>query len=333
MAFADMRAELRGTVPKLPYAFSGTLINRAWRLIRESNLWSFNLFESTWTSPGLVTAGSVTTTTGSPNIQFDSVVAVPAINAFQAANPYVLVTQLQFRIAVGGIYSVISYNPATGAAILDRAFGDPGGAGQAYMLYQAYYTAPYKDFLGWISVRNPMLFLTLDISTTREWIDFNDPQRMIFQFPTRVIPLGIDLRGQGTANASSTLGYPWFEMWGQAIVPFTYQCYGIRKGVDLVNPTDTLPLQVPEELVLARAKYYAYEWAEANKDMSPRSTGPDWRFLMASTMNDYKKLLTNYRRQDKEFIDNYASIAKLPFGVIAGTFNTLAGVATTNSPN
>lgn len=327
-----MQAELRGMVPKLPFAFTKTLVNRAWRFIRESNLWSFNLFESSWSSPGLVTAGTVTTTQGSPAITFNAT-AIAAINAFQIANPYVLITQLQFRIGAGGIYSVISYNPATGAALLDRIFGDPSGVGQSYLLYQNYYPAPYKDFLGWISITNPSLFLTMDITTTREWIDSNDPQRMIFQFPTRVIPLGLDLRGQGTVNASATLGYPLFEMWGQAVVPYVYQCYGLRKGVDLVNPTDTLPLQVPEELVIARAKYYAYEWAEGNKDMSPRSTGPDFRFLMAATQDNYKKLLTNYRRQDKEFIDNYASIAKLPYGVIAGTFNTLAGVATTNSPN
>jgi hypothetical protein len=332
VAFQNMRAELRGSLPKFPFAFTGTVINRAWRDIREANLWSFNLFESTWISPGTCAGGGVTTVQGSPTLQFDAT-AIAAINAFQAANPYMLVTQLQFRIASGGIYSVIQYNPTTGVATLDRAYGDPSQTDGTYLMYQSYYAAPMKDFLGWISVRNPSLFVTLDTTTTREWIDNNDPQRMIFQFPTRVISLGIDLRGQGTANASATLGFPLFELWGQAVTPFTYQCYGLRKGVDLVNPTDTLPLQVPEELVMARAKYYAYEWCEANKDIVPRATGPDFRFLMSATMDDYKKLLTKYRRQDKEYVNNYFTLSRLPYGVVAGTYNTLAGVATTNAPN
>ena len=48
MAFQDLVAELRGCVPKLPYAYSKTLVNRAWKTVRESGLWSFNLFTSAW---------------------------------------------------------------------------------------------------------------------------------------------------------------------------------------------------------------------------------------------------------------------------------------------
>src|SRR5271156_620540 len=181
-----MQAELRGSLPKFPFAFTKTIINRAWRDVRESNLWSFNLFASTWISPGLTSSGGVTVAQGSPNLQFDPT-ATAAINAFQIANPYVLITQLQFRIASGGIYSLIFYNSTTGAAILDRPYGDPSVVDGAYLLYQQYYPAPMKDFLGWISVTNPSLFISLDVTTTREWLDQNDPQRMIFQFPTRVV--------------------------------------------------------------------------------------------------------------------------------------------------
>lgn len=327
-----MRAELRGAVPKFPFAYTPTIINRAWRDVRESNLWSFNLFQSNWISPGLVGNGGVTVVQGSPSITFNST-AIASINAFQLANTYVLITQLQFRIASGDIYSVISYSPGTGVAILDRPYADPSFTNGTYLLYQQLYAPPMKDFLGWISVRNAALFLALDLTTTREWIDVNDPQRMIFQFPTRVIPYGLDMRGAGTANASATLGFPLYELWGQAVTPFQYQCYGLRRGVDLINPSDTLPFQIPEEMVIARAKYYAYEWCEANKDMIPRATGPDFRFLMGATMDDYKKLLTKYRKQDKEFVNNWLTQARLPYGVVAGTYNTLAGVATTNAPN
>jgi hypothetical protein len=137
----------------------------------------------------------------------------------------------------------------------------------------------------------------------------------------------VDLRGLGTTTPSATLGYRLFELWGQAVTPFTYQCYGIRVGAPLVNPTDTLPPNIDEELVLAKAKHYAYEWAEANKDMSPRSSGPDFRFLMAQTDAEYIKLLTLYRKQDKEFVNNWLTSRGGQVAQRGSYYNTLAGVA------
>ena len=117
MAFQDMRAELRGCVPKLPFVYTSTLINRAYRTIRESNLWSFQLFESSWITPPLISTGTVTCATGSPNITFNAT-AVSAINAAQLLSTYSLITQRQFRnSAAGGIYNIISYNSLTRAAI------------------------------------------------------------------------------------------------------------------------------------------------------------------------------------------------------------------------
>jgi hypothetical protein len=334
MAFQDMAAELRGSVPKLPFSYTKTLINRAWNVIRNSNLWSFNLFESAWITPPMLNTGTVTATQGSASITFDPSVAVPAIAAWQTANPYVLFTQTQFRIsAVGGIYNIIAYNPSTGVATLDRIFADAGGAGQSYMVYQVYYTPPMSDFLTWISVRNPQMFIDLILTSTRGEIDARDPQRSWFQFPTNVVPFGTDQRGAGTATPSATLGYPLYELWGQPVTPFVYQCYGIRKGTPLVNPTDTLPFSIGEDIVLARAREYAYEWAEANKSMEPRAIGPDFKFLMGKSHDEYMKLLTLYRKQDKELVNNWFSsripgLASFSFGI----YNTISGVASPYSP-
>jgi hypothetical protein len=327
MSFISMVTELRGSVPKLPIAFAPTLINRAWGTIRRANLWSFNLFESSWITPPLINTGTVTATQGLATIIFDAA-AITAINAAQIAQPYSLITQRQFRIGVGGIYSLIAYNTGTGAATLDRIFGDPGGAGQAYNVYQLYYAAPFPDFRTWLSVRNPQMFIDLDLTTTRAEVDAMDPQRTWYQFPTRVVPYAIDNRGAGTSTPSATIGFPLFELWGQPIQLFTYQCYGIRNGADLVAPSDTLPFAVREETVIARAKDYAYEWAEANKDMSPRSTGPDFKYLRGATMAEYKELLQKDRQVDKDFVDNWLT-SRMPglAGNGIGFYNTLAGFA------
>lgn len=330
-----MQAELRGSIPKLPWSYTGTLINRAWRQVRESNLWSFQLFESSWISPPLITAGTVTLTQGLSTITFDAT-AIAAINAAQIAQPYSLITQRQFRnSAAGGIYSIIAYNGATGVTTLDRPYADqPSGAGNSYQIYQVYYTAPYKDHRTFISVRNPSMFLDLDLTTTRAEIDAMDPQRTWYQFPSRVVPYGADLRGLGTTTPSSTLYYPMYELWGQAVSPFTYQCYGIRNGSPLVNPSDTLPPIIEEELVLARARGYAYIWAEANRDLSPRSSGPDFKFLLGASEAEYKELKTLYRKQDKEFVNNWL-VQKGGRCQSNGNsyYNTLSGTAGPYSPN
>ena len=79
MSLGDMTSEIRGSIPKMPYVFCRTLVNRAWRQVRESNLWSFQLFEANWISPPLLNTGTVTAVVGSPNITFSpaAIAAMP----------------------------------------------------------------------------------------------------------------------------------------------------------------------------------------------------------------------------------------------------------------
>jgi hypothetical protein len=331
MAFVDLYSELRGQVAKLPITFAKTLTNRAYRDIRESFLWSFNLFESSWSSPALVTAGTVTVVQGSASVTFDAT-AIAALLASQTATPTSPITTRQFRVSIGGIYSLISFDFGTGIATLDRIYGEASAAGSAYQVYQAYYVPPMKDFLSWISVRNPSTFFSLNLTQTRKWVDARDPQRMVYGYPSHVVPFAIDLRGAGTPNASATLGFPMFELWGQATAPYVYQCYGIRRGIDLSLPTDTLPIQIGDDLVLAKAKALAYEWAEANKDTLPRAAGPDYKFLIGQSQEEYKSLLKKYRKQDREFIDNYFSVRDPSLsGLAFAHYNSLVGFAGTGA--
>jgi hypothetical protein len=323
-----MVAEIRGCVPKLPISYCPTLINRAWKTVREANLWSFNLFESAWITPPPVTTGTATFIQGSQIVTMDSTAAA-ALNS--ASTTYSLITQRQFRggniAGVSGIYNIISWD-AISTLTLDRIYADPGGTGAAYTIFQSYYTPPMQDFLTWKSVRNMQMFLDLGLDLTRAEVDQRDPQRSWYQFPTEVVFFETDNRGAGTINSSSTLGYPMFELWGVAVTPFTYQCYGIRKGSNLVNPTDTLPDAVGEDVVLAKARMYAYEWAEANKGIAPRAVGPDFRFLMGVAAEEYKKRLVEYRKNDKERVDNWMSARGLVWGTRAfGHYNTVAGTA------
>jgi len=328
-----MIAELRGQVPKVPLPFCATLINRAWGEIRKNWLWSFNLYESSWISPPVLTTGTITVVQGSDTVQF-SAAAIAAINTWQIQNPYTLVTQCQVRpgnvAGIAQIYNLIQYDQITGAATLDRIYADPSGTNVAYQLYQLYYAPPVRDHKTFISVRNMQMFLDLNLDTERAMVDRVDPQRSIYQFPTYVIPYMVDARGKGTQNASATLGYKLFELWGQPVNPFTYALYGIRNGEDLINPTDELPDEVGEDCVIALAKWYAYQWQEANKDMTPRAAGPDFKFLMGATREEYKQLLIMYRRNDKEFVDAWFTVRGLNYlGQNFGAYNAMLGISTT----
>ncbi len=338
-----MMAELRGSIPKLPYAFTKTLVNRAWRNIREANLWSFQISEWAWITPPPLTTGSATFAQGFNTVAFDTN-AQAAITSWQAANPYALLTTQQFRggnvAGLSGVYNIIGYDSSTGIATLDRIYADPSGSAASYTIFQCYYVPPMDDFFGLLSVRNMQMFLDLDLDHTRSWVDARDPQRSWYQFPTHVIPWGADQRGVGVTGSSgqslqsATAGRMMFELWGIPITPFTYDVYALRRGTDLVNPTDALPVQIGEDMVLELAKYYAYEWAEANKDQMPRTSGsfyiqgPNFQFLMSQAMAWYQKLKTQYQLADREAIDNYfhhrePDIASRAFGY----YNTIAGVS------
>lgn len=322
MAFIDMQTELRGLVPKMPISYSSTLVNRAWKRIRKSHLWSFNIIEFAWASPLVVSTGTVTVTQGSAAVTFDAN-AVAALNASQLATPTSLITQRQLRVGTSGLYNIITYNSVSGAATLDRLWFDVSGSSVGYQVYQVYYAAPVSDFLVLVSVRNPQMFLDFDLTKTRDWLDRADPQRFQYTWPAFAVPWGRDTR-----VGSSTLGFQLYELWGQPVQQFTYQCYGLREGVDLVNSTDTLPNPIGEDIVVERAKEWVYAWAEANKGNVPRNSSPDFRFLVGEAKDNYKQMLIDYKRQDKEFLNSFR-ILNNPTAMarIYGHYSTISSTA------
>ena len=315
-----MYSEATGIVPKLPPDYAKTLVNRAWRDVRRKSLWSFLLFESNWTSPNVVNAGSVTTVQGQNTITFN-VAATASINAIGTfPSP---AAGRQFRIGVGTIYTIWNWVPGTGVATLDRPYQESSATGASYSIYQCYYPAPMQDFWQWLSVRDMVNYNDLITTKSRAWIDEHDPQRMIFYIPTHVVPYQIDQN-----PASATAGWQTFELWGQPQYQLTYQLYGLRKGTDLVNPTDTLPPQIGEDCVMALTRAYAYEWAEANK-VDSREMGSDFRFLIGDAKADFKRLYQEYRLQDRAAVDNFATKLKRGWSWpnMDGWYSGIGGVA------
>ena len=327
MSFGSMSAEVVGSVPKMPVDYAYTCVSRAYKDVRRQNLWSFLLFDANWTTPSIVNAGTVTVTQGSKTVVFDAAAsaAITAIGAFPSA-----VTQRQFRIGIGTIYNIWAISTAIGGIVtltLDRNSQEASGAGVTYMIYQVYYAAPMQDFWAWLSVLDPTNMSELVTNKSRSWLNGEDAQRTVFYLPTHVVPYQKDLN-----PASPTFNYMLFELWGSPTFNLTYQLYGIRKGLDLVNDADNLPAEIGEDCVLALAKKYAYEWAEANKGDMPRAVGSDYRFLIGDTKSEYKRLFMEYRKQDREVVDNWRTRLRKDWNWPGLYYSSIAGIASPGMP-
>jgi hypothetical protein len=342
MAFLDMYQEITGLVPKMSVDYAMTLINRAWRDIRRQNLWSFQMFESNWVSPNLINTGTCTVNQGSTTVTFDATASAVLAAIYPGGPlPNGLLSR-QFRVGISTIYNIWAVTATTtgfneggfneggfgGTPIvtitLDRPYTDASGTGVGFTIFQCYYAAPYQDFWCWINVRDIVNFNNLNINGTRKDVDKMDPQRTLDYLPTWVVPYQQDMN-----PASPTYTWPLFELWGQPQYSLTYQLYGIRRGVQLVNDTDTLPPPIGEDVVIALASAYAYQWAEGTKGDMPRNVGSDFKFLIGSTMAEYKRLYKDYRRQDRELIDNYYNVYNRPqiFTNVWGYYNSIGMTA------
>jgi hypothetical protein len=316
MAFANMIREARGMVPKIPLDYAKTLVNRAWKDVRRQNLWSFLMFEANWVSPAIVNGGLATTVQGSSTVTLDATADAAFAASISGLNPP---TQRQFRQGISTIYNIWGY--ASPVLTLDRAFVEIGAAA-SYSIFQCYYPAPMQDFWTWTSIRDMTNFLDLYTARyTRQQLNEMDPQRTWYYMPTDVVYYQPDFN-----PASTTYQFPMFELWGapQSVLP--YQLYGLRKGVDLVNPTDSLPPAIGEDCVMALVRKYVYEWAEANKGDSPRNSGPDFKYLIGEAKGDYVRLFKEYRRADLEIVNNWFNVRKSNLrGSFFAHYNSVTG--------
>lgn len=321
MAFIDMIAEVKGAVPKVPFDAAKKWVIRAWADVRRQNLWSFQLWDGPqWISPGLIQAGTATVVNGSNQVVVDAAAAA-AIDAIAVS--YSLITQRQFRVGSGTLYNIWGWDSATRTLTLDRVYGEGSQTDASYQIYQCYYAAPYRDHLTFTSVRDMQNFIDLFIDKTRAQIDAMDPQRTWYYFPTDVVYYQQDQNPN-----SPTYQYPMFELWGAPTYSLNYQLYGIRRGPDLSANTDVLPPAVGEDVVIALAKYYAYQWAEANKGAHVYLQGTDWKFLMGGALAEYQRLYKDYRRQDKETVNNWFSVRRSGlYGKYFAYYSSISGTA------
>lgn len=309
MSFLDMKSELAEAIPGLDRIYAGTLIRRAWRVVRDSNLWSFQLAQGGFSTPNVTTAGTITVPavgTGGTTIIGDA-----TASAAWAALPLQFQPPFQQIRANGySIYSIIDADytdPNAAVLTLDRPFVDPlpFTAGVGYQMFMAYIAAP-KGFKRWLNMADMFNCWPMDIWTSRRTTNLVDPARLYTSNPICVMGLGTDQRGAGTANQSATFGRQLYELYPNPSTAISYQTYYVWTGPELVNNSDELPYPITQEVVLEKAKTYAYEWAEARKDvMAAKGSGANYVVLKKDAESSFQARLKSLRLLDKDSVDAY----------------------------
>jgi hypothetical protein len=205
---------------------------------------------------------------------------------------------------------------------LDRLWTDPPVSGSGYIAYQAYFSSP-AGFKEWHYIVDTINNRTMDWWTLNA-IDLSerDPQRTYFAQPEYVVPWGIDVR-QGSASYGQFL----WELWEGPTTSLAYN-FGCKcNWPALVNPSDTLPFPLTDELVKLRALSMTSLWKEANKgDEMERGSGANWQFLSQAYQKEYENRLKLCRNMDRNIVDLYftrmrRTQSQQPFASVSGQLN------------
>lgn len=205
---------------------------------------------------------------------------------------------------------------------LDRDWMEPAQINSGYLSYQAYFASP-SGFKEWYYIVDTTNNNTMDYWTLSQ-IDLSeqDPQRTDFAQPSYVVAWGPDVR-----QGSSTFGCYLWELWEgpTTSLPYTFGCK--CNWPALVNPNDTLPFPLTEELVKLRAFEMLSLWKEASKgDEMERGSGANWQFLSKAFHEEYKDRLKLCRNMDRNIVDLYFTRMRRtrpqePFASVGGQLN------------
>jgi hypothetical protein len=314
MAFADMIAELVGTVPRMSALHAQQVINRAWARVRDSRLWSFHFVaDAQLFCPYGVSAGSVTTTFGSTGVVADATAAA-ALEAIAMANPPlaspILGVGRQLRVGstngistpTGPNYNIVAWN-GVDTMTIDRPYGEFSVTRAPYQVLKCYYAPPapppFQDFTP------DLRYVRYQVITNRNsgyaifgpnlyWsqaqLNAIDPQR----------------GGQGDAYivanyGRNSLGQPVVELYPNPVQFTTYYASYWTRWPDLSASQD-LPQMAYElpDLVMFQSKALASDWALANVNTFPELAQTNWVAYRQTQSAEYRASVINCFKQDDE---------------------------------
>lgn len=333
MAFRDMWQELLG-IDGMNFALAQTKINEGLGAVFDDQLWSFQLGTAGWYTPGLISGNVTNLSPGLITVQtFTTTITgnAAASAAWLGLTGRPFLTELQIRIPYYSLYSIISVdatNPNAVVLTLDRPWMEPPQNASGYMMYQAYFPAPVADFKEFKWARDTTNNLPMNYWKYNQGdLAFKDAQRVNFNQPAYIVPYQTDTR-----VGSPTFGWMLYELWPHPLTNLPYTFGYMRTGQPLVNPTDTVPYPLTEDLVKFKAYELLYMWKESQKsDQHERGAGANWLKLMEYAAAEYKSRKKLISLKDQQLVDNYWTKARRymegePYATInsqlnVGTFN------------
>ena len=142
---------------------------------------------------------------------------------------------------------------------------------------------------------------------TKPEIDMADPLRGALSNPTVISSYKYETIGNDP-------DVPTFELWPHPTAQISYRALYQRRASKLANPDDSIPVQVPDEVLLSRALYLSYRWAEANKGSAVELQGSNWQALWQEANQDYELKLQKARVRDEEiFLQNWGNYINAPY--------------------
>lgn len=313
MSLNTMARRLSLEVPGISDAYAAILLGEALGHIEDEQMWSFQLAESGWLTPGLLfnsgsgsgagtSAGTITVTPFSNLVVGDAVASA----AWAAYSSMPFLTQCQIRSPYYSLYNIVGYDTTTNAPFgtftLDRPWMEPGGVAISYMVYQAYFAVPVSNFRRFFAARDTTNNAPMDYwSLSQKDLSVQDPERTIFDDPSYFVPYQTDTRPN-----SSTLGNMLYELWPHPLSVLPYTFGYLYRGPSLQAPADTVPYPITEDMVLSQARIAAYLWKEAQKgETMERGSGADYKFLAAAAEKRYKEKKKEISARDRDMVDLY----------------------------
>jgi hypothetical protein len=240
---------------------------------------------------GAGTGASVSITVAANGTVVANPVLVTAGSGY--TNPYISFTQ-------GGTPATFAVQQIA-VLTLDRPWMEPAQVNAGYMAYQAYFAAP-AGLKKWLAIRDTTNNQPMDWYTYTQ-VDLSeiDPQRTDFSQPEFVVPYGPDTR-----QGSATFGQMLYELWQGPLsqLPYTFQCEA--SYAPLVNPNDTVPYPLTEELLKFRTYEVLSLWKESQKgDSMERGSGANWQFLAKAYREEYQNRLKKISLVDRQLCDLY----------------------------
>lgn len=245
--------------------------------------------------PNQITAGTVTTTQFSTSVVFDATAAA-ALNAVAlAAPPQPVLVQRQFRLTGGPIYNIIAWD-GVNTATLDRPFAESSVSGLSYMVYLPYVPTPRADFQKFLSIADPIndyRFRRRNLYKTTGEIDRRDPNRQAFSIP-------IWAASHDYTTLPSGVVVPRYEFWPHGVQAINYNVAYQVRGV--YADTDTIPSQISDATLIARARYYCYSFQVTQPNVPKEMIGALVQAARTVTA-EYADLLQKDKREDDNIFE------------------------------